>query len=639
MDLFYEGPSSSLLLQNKTRLCSCDCLSASSSKCLSTVPLIFPTPRQWKDLIKLAIVLSIDFFKNVGKVVRVQFIVNHEGKHAGYGFVQFASSNQAKKALQKKNGEFLHDHKIVLRKTIKIAPPPKYEEDYIGRESLLIEEDEAVEGLDETLEYSLSPISLPKLKYYIYAGEVVRVRLIVNQEGKHVGYGFVEFASAKEAMKALQTKNGEYLHDHKIFLDVAKTAPYPPRPNYEDYIRRESFLIKEDETVEGLDETPDFVEVVAVRKKTLYVANLPCEMEISDIINFFKDVGEVVHVRRLLTSKGKYAGFGFVEFASAKEAKKALRKKNGEYLHDHKIKLEKANKIAPPPKYEDYLRREGLLIKEDEAVEGLDETHDFVEAGSVRKRTLFVTNLPYNTEISNIIHFFKDVGEVVHIRLIVNDMEFHEGCCFVEFASANEAEKALEKKNCKRNRKIFLDVTKTAPYPLQPKYEDYLPRESLLIEEDEAVEGLDETPDFVEAVPIREATLYIANLPFGTEISDVIDFFEGVGEVVHVRLIVNSKVEHVGYGFVEFASANEAMKALQTKHGEYMDNRDIVLEKANEIAPTNKRLTNAIVFVLISLYREDYLLKKPKMETEPILKRPKMEEFCGKRIIFSYDDE
>jgi polyadenylate-binding protein len=53
---------------------------------------------------------------------------------------------------------------------------------------------------------------------------------MVNHEGKHVGYGFVEFASADETKKALENKNGEYLHDHKIFIDVAKTAPYPPGP-------------------------------------------------------------------------------------------------------------------------------------------------------------------------------------------------------------------------------------------------------------------------------------------------------------------------------------------------------------------------------------------------------------------------
>lgn len=39
---------------------------------------------------------SIDFFKDVGQVVRVRLLLNARGKHVGYGFVEFASSNQAK---------------------------------------------------------------------------------------------------------------------------------------------------------------------------------------------------------------------------------------------------------------------------------------------------------------------------------------------------------------------------------------------------------------------------------------------------------------------------------------------------------------------------------------------------------------
>ncbi|VVB01487.1 unnamed protein product [Arabis nemorensis] len=58
------------------------------------------------------------------------------------------------------------------------------------------------------------------------------------------------------------------------------------------------------------------------------------------------------------------------------------------------------------------------------------------------------------------------------------------GCGFIEFASANEAKKALEKRNGGCNWKIFLDVVKTSPFPLRPKYnlveklwyEDYLRR-------------------------------------------------------------------------------------------------------------------------------------------------------------------
>ncbi|CDY40159.1 BnaC06g05300D [Brassica napus] len=92
-------------------------------------------------------------------------------------------------------------------------------------------------------------------------------------------------------------------------------------------------------------------------------------------------------------------------------------------------------------RYEDYLRQESLLI-------GADETPDFAEENAVRRKTLFVANLSHDNNellISNISKIFKDVVEVVRLRLIVDHCGEHVSCGFVEFASANEAQKAMMK--------------------------------------------------------------------------------------------------------------------------------------------------------------------------------------------------
>ncbi|VFQ91563.1 unnamed protein product [Cuscuta campestris] len=101
-------------------------------------------------------------------------------------------------------------------------------------------------------------------------------------------------------------------------------------------------------TVQGLDETPHFVEGVDVRKKTLIVDNLSSQAGISDIIDFFEDVGKVVQVTRVVDHMGFDLGSGSVEFASANEAKKAQEKKNGDYLCGEKITLGLA-KVTPYP--------------------------------------------------------------------------------------------------------------------------------------------------------------------------------------------------------------------------------------------------------------------------------------------------
>ncbi|KAG2311050.1 hypothetical protein Bca52824_022607 [Brassica carinata] len=383
----------------------------------------------------------IDFFKDVGQVVRVRLDICHRGKLVGCGYVEFASANQANKALQNKNGEYLHDRKIFLADCSGASfLPPKYEEeeDYLQEESLPLDSIQHVaameEGPDETphsaneevlLIANLSPQTTKTeqiIRFFEDVGRVVSVRLIVDPECKHMGYGIVEFTSSYEAETALKEMNGEFLHDHKILL------------------------------MRGLDETPDSLEEAAtVRNKTLFVARLSPQTKISDIIDFFKDVGEVVHVRLIVDPRGKLTGEGFVEFASANEAMKALEKKNGEYLNSSDVFL--AVFETPPyhrrPKYQDYLQRESLEIKEDVAAveKGLDETPHFTEE-TVRKRTVFVDELSYNISISDIINFFKDVREeIIRVRLIVDGRGDHVGCCFVEMAK-----RSMIQRTCRRSQ-------------------------------------------------------------------------------------------------------------------------------------------------------------------------------------------
>ncbi|VFR00277.1 unnamed protein product [Cuscuta campestris] len=443
----------------------------------------------------------IDFFEDVGKVVQVTRVVDHMGFDLGSGSVEFASANEAKKAQEKKNGDYLCGEKITLG-LAKITPYPHtprfclehkvWYEDYIRRESFPIGEEEipphffkAIAARKETIFVAnLSPQTrmFNIIKFFQTIGAVSSVRLIVNHEGRHVGFCFVDFADDYDAKMALEEWNGEYLHDHSIFLEGAKTAPSSPRPKYsiaeklwyEDNLLQKSL----DKTQEGNDKTPNDVEVVALREKTLFIDNLSRETKISDIINFFKDVGEVVHVRLVVNPKGKHLGYGFVQFASAEKAKKARERKSGEYLCGNYITLG-VTEIAPQePRpmycidhkvwYEDYLQGESLLIEEDEAVEGLDA---FVEEASARNRTVFMDNLPAGIKIGDIARFFQDVGKV-SVRFIVDCEGECVGCGFAKFASAVEAKKALKKKcrNRYRSRYIYLGMVEIAPYPLRPKY-------------------------------------------------------------------------------------------------------------------------------------------------------------------------
>ncbi|CAN7123090.1 unnamed protein product [Brassica rapa subsp. narinosa] len=494
-----------------------------------------------------------------------------------------------------------------------------------GRVELL--ENEAnlisVEGLDEgpeeaaELKKTLFVAHLPPqtkirdiIRFFNDVGQVVRVLLQATHKGKCVGEGFVEFASANQAKKALEKKKNEYLHKRKIFLDVAHKGALCLPPKYcidhkvwyqEDYLQQESLRIQEN---------PKFSEEATV----LFIANLsPQTTKILHIINFLEDVGDVVSVRLIVNHEGKHVGYGFVEFASANQAKKALENKNGEYLHDHKIFLMK--------------RR--------------DESPNFSEAvATVRNKTICITHFSGQTKISDIINFFKDVGQVVHVRLIVNPKIKHVRLGFVEFASANEAEKALEKNGeYLYDRDIFLDFVEEATYTILSRhcvdhkvwYEDYLQRESLLIEE----HAVAETPDFVEDVNLMKTTVFFATVSMKKEncsMSNIINIFKRVGEVVRVRLIVDHRGESLGCGFVEFASAEEAKKAVQEKSG------CAIYVKVAEKAPYLFRPKCNLADLAEKLWYEDKLRREGFGLPSKSELRKEEAVFCGKKITFSDKD-
>ncbi|KAF8097134.1 hypothetical protein N665_0294s0036 [Sinapis alba] len=427
----------------------------------------------------------ICFFQNVGQVVRVRLIVNNCDKFTGDALVEFASADQANKALkEKKYDKFLNWRNIFLdvanNKGAPLILPPKYcidhkvwyqededhlqqveegenylqqveeDEEYLQQESLPIEEDETRSNTEEDSVLLIANLSPQTIKvshinrFFSDVGNIVSVRLIVDNQHKHVGYAFIEFASAKQANWALENKNGEYLNDHKILL------------------------------MKRHEDTPHSAEtVITVRDKTLFVDNLSKNTTISDIINFFKDVGEVVHVRLIVGQRTGTTRIGYVEFASATEAEKVMEKKNGEYLKKRPIYLAFVKEAAKPSRtkycidhkvwYEGYPQGESNA-----AVEGLNETPDFVEEVSSRTKTVFVVdkkNVLIN--IPNIIRFFEDVEEVATVRRIVDHWGRSVGCCYVEFASGNKAKQVQKKK---KGNGVYVKMAEITPYPFRPKY-------------------------------------------------------------------------------------------------------------------------------------------------------------------------
>lgn len=89
------------------------------------------------------------------------------------------------------------------------------------------------------------------------------------------------------------------------------------------------------------------------------------------------------------------------------------------------------------------------------------------------------------------------------------------------------------------------------------------------------------TPASNQSQGTESATLFMGNLSFNLNQDQVKEFFQEVGEVISVRLATHEDGSSRGFGHVQFASSEEAKKALEL-HGCDLDGRPVRLDLAHE---------------------------------------------------------
>jgi len=77
--------------------------------------------------------------------------------------------------------------------------------------------------------------------------------------------------------------------------------------------------------------------------------------------------------------------------------------------------------------------------------------------------------------------------------------------------------------------------------------------------------------------------IYIGNLPFSLEETELKEFFEEYGEVSSVKIITDKSTgRSKGFGFIEMPEEEQALKAIEELNEAEVDGRSIVVKKAEE---------------------------------------------------------
>jgi multiple RNA-binding domain-containing protein 1 len=121
-----------------------------------------------------------------------------------------------------------------------------------------------------------------------------------------MGFGFIEFSSKEFALKAIQTLQGVIIDDHTLELKLSQ---------------RKS-IQKSEKITEQHDQN---------HRTKILMKNIPFEANVKELRQFLKSFGQLKSVRMPKKFDGTHRGFGFVEYATAQEAKRAF----DELYHTH----------------------------------------------------------------------------------------------------------------------------------------------------------------------------------------------------------------------------------------------------------------------------------------------------------------
>ncbi|KAK6052284.1 hypothetical protein COOONC_10211 [Cooperia oncophora] len=119
-----------------------------------------------------------------------------------------------------------------------------------------------------------------------------------------MGFGFVQFYTQDEAKQAIKEMQGELLDGHSLELKISHREL-----NDKDALKRKAVSATEQGTC-----------------TKLLVRNIPFQASVKEIESLFASFGEIKSIRipRKLGSRDQHRGFGFVDFISIGEAKRAF---------------------------------------------------------------------------------------------------------------------------------------------------------------------------------------------------------------------------------------------------------------------------------------------------------------------------
>ncbi|EOY26974.1 Poly(A) binding protein 6, putative isoform 3 [Theobroma cacao] len=301
------------------------------------------------------------------------------GKSLRYGYINFFSDAHASKALACLNHTDLKGKPVRIMWSHRDPFPRK-----IGLANLF------VKNLDPT-------VTSARLEgIFCRFGTILSCK-VAEENGKSKGFGFVQFDSEESAKAAITALHGTMLEGKKLYVS--------------------KFVKKSERTAAAEEE----------KFTNLYVKNLVDGMTEDLLEEMFSRYGKVCSVVVMKDGKGSSRGFGFVNFQSPDDAKKALEAMNGVQLGSKNLFVGRAQKKAE--------RTELLKHKYKDVFNSRFE--------KLKASNLYVKNLNVSIDDKKLQELFGQFGKITSARVMRYDNGMSKGFGFVCFSCPREAMSAL----------------------------------------------------------------------------------------------------------------------------------------------------------------------------------------------------
>ncbi|XP_038702806.1 polyadenylate-binding protein RBP47-like isoform X1 [Tripterygium wilfordii] len=235
-------------------------------------------------------------------------------------------------------------------------------------------------------------------------GEITSIKLIRNkQTGLSEGYGFVEFFTYATAEKVLQSYTSILMPN----------TEQPFRLNWATFSTGEK----------RSDNGPDL---------SIFVGDLASDVTDSLLHETFASKYPSVKAAKIVidSNTGRSKGYGFVRFGDDSERTQAMTEMNGVYCSSRPMRIG----AATPRKSSGY--QQGGYASNGGSAQGTQSDGDSTNT------TIFVGGLDPSVTDEDLKRPFSEYGEIISVKIPVR-----KGCGFVQFASRNNAEEALQKLN------------------------------------------------------------------------------------------------------------------------------------------------------------------------------------------------